>query len=66
MSKILGSNLSVGKFVSVKIARSNHADTVIAGAITGIQEWATDTIAIQISGLDCWIILRDHVEVQVV
>lgn len=63
MSKIKGSDLSVGQLVSLHISNTNKVDTVVVGPITGIQEWNSETIAIQVAGLDSWIILRDSVEI---
>lgn len=63
MSNVKGSDLSVGQLVSLHISNTNKVDTVIVGPITGIQEWDRDTIAIQVAGIDSWIILRDQVEV---
>lgn len=66
MSNVKGSNLSVGQLVSLHISNANKVDTVIVGPITGIQEWDRETIAIQVAGIDSWIILRDQVEIGVV
>lgn len=63
MSNVKGSDLSVGQLVSLHISNTNKVDTVIVGPITGIQEWDRDTIAIQVAGIDSWIILRDQVEI---
>lgn len=63
MSNLKGSDLSVGKLVSLHISNTNKVDTVIVGPITGIQEWNSETIAIQVAGVDSWIVLRDNVEI---
>jgi hypothetical protein len=49
--------------VSVKISNEHHAATEIFGQITGIQEWNSETIAIQIQGISDWIRLNDNTEV---
>jgi hypothetical protein len=66
MSNVKGSNLSVGQLVTLNISNKDKVNTVIVGPITGIQEWDRETIAIQIAGIDTWIILRDDVELGVV
>ena len=66
MSNVKGSKLSVGELVTLNISNKDKVNTVIVGPITGIQEWTTDTIAIQVAGIDTWIILRDDVELGVV
>jgi hypothetical protein len=63
IKNLKGSNLTVGNIVSVKISNEHHAATEIFGQITGIQEWNSETIAIQIQGISDWIRLNDNTEV---
>jgi hypothetical protein len=64
MEKVIkGSDLSVGNTVAVKIWNTRHEATEVFGQITGIQEWTSETLALQIAGISDWIHLKDNVEV---
>jgi hypothetical protein len=64
MDKVIkGSSLTVGDTVAVKIWNERHVSTELFGQITGIQEWTSETLAIQIQGISSWIQLTDNVEV---
>lgn len=66
MSNLKGSNLSVGSLVSLNISVTGQVNTVVVGAVSGIQQWGVNTLAVQIHGVGNWIVLDDKVEVQAV
>lgn len=64
MSQIIkGSNLSVGNTVTIKIWNADHEATELFGQLTGIQEWMKDTLAVQLAGINSWIVLDSKTEV---
>lgn len=65
MSNVKGSDLRIGQRVTVKIATKDALDAVVIGSVGGVQIWTGTTLAVQIVGLDSWIVLNDNVEVSV-